>query len=184
MALTRPSRAPAATVTSGGVQVTPTTTIPGVFSAYAWKNVAITLWFGPPAFEDVATFERGCQKRVAECPDGISSVHIMVPGGKSMPTPETREELTRVLREYSQFSAAVAVVIPGTGFWTSALRALVTALSVLAKTAIKPQICANHAEVCDWLPGVHLERTGVQLNPKELLEALQQAERAGMQAVA
>lgn len=184
MALSLAPRAPTAPVASGGVHVTPSITIPGVCSAYAWKNISIALWFGPLALEEVPIFERACQQRVEQCPEGLSSVHIMVPGGKSMPTPETRAELTRVLREYAQSATAVAVVIPGSGFWTSALRGLITAISVLARTPIKPQICSNFADVCDWLPRMHLERTGVHLDPKELLEALHQAERAGMQAVA
>lgn len=184
MVLSRPPRASSAPVTSGGVHLTETIASPGVFSGYAWNDVAITLWFDAVALEDVAVFERGCQRLVEQCPEGVSSVHIMVPGGKAMPTSEARAELTRVLREYSRFSAAVAVVIPGTGFWAGALRSLVTALSVVARTAIKPQICANYAEVCEWLPEVHRQRTGVELDPNELLEALRQAERSGLQAVA
>lgn len=185
MVSSRTPRAFVAPATGDGVEVTPSTTIPGIYAAYVWKNVAISLWFGAPAFEDVATYEQGCRERYDQCPHGLSTIHIMVPGGTSMPTTETRSELARVLHEYSQLAAAAAVVIPGTGFWTGALRGLVTTLSVLAETAVKPQICSNYDEVCEWLPAIHEAKTGVALDPAELLAALKRAEQeAALQAVA
>jgi hypothetical protein len=185
MSLTRPPRASSAPIAKGGIQLTPSTTIRGIYAAYMWNNVAISLWFAAPAFEDIAAFEQGCRERIARCPEGLSGIHILVPGSNEMPSPETRDELARILREYSQQSAAVVVVIPGNGFWTGSLRGLVTTLSVLADSAVKPQICSNYDEVCEWLPAIHRARTGVELDPKELLEALKQAEReAALQAVA
>jgi hypothetical protein len=169
-----------ATDASSALQITPLTTLPGVYSAYLWKNVAITLWFGPPAMDDVATYERGCRARAEEFPGGVSSVHIMLPGGRALPSPEVRVELRRVIQTYSYVSAGIAIVIPGVGFWASALRGLVTALSVLGKTDIKPQICGGYAEVAAWLPEVHRERTGVQLDSGELLSVLQKAELAAL----
>jgi hypothetical protein len=169
---------------SGGIHLALSTTIPGVYTAYTWKNISIALWFGPPAsLDDVATFERACQRRAEASPHGFSTVHIMVRGGKSMPTPEVRAELSRIFRHYSQFAAGVVVVIPGKGFWASAIRGLVTALTLISQTDVKPQICETYGEVAEWLPGVHAERTGVQVDSRELLGALSAVELAGLQSV-
>lgn len=152
-------------------------TVAGVYASYAWLNVAIIIWFGPATIESVAVFERGCKAGRELFPQGMSSIHIMVPGGRSLPSSEARSELIRVFREYAPQSAANAVIIPGTGFWAGAMRSLITALCVLARTTTSPHVFADASEVSEWLPPVHFARTGVQLNPHRLSEVLQQISR-------
>lgn len=157
--------------------------IPGVYASYLWKNVAIALWFGPLSPADIPAFEAGCKAQGAQHPEGLSLVNIMVPGGKSMPTAEAREELGRIMREYRAASAEVVVVIPGAGFWASALRGLITAIAMLAPN-YHLHIAGNFVEVAEYLPGPHLARTGVALDPKELLRALRWVESQGNAAAA
>jgi hypothetical protein len=155
--------------------ITPSLILPGVYSAYMWKNVAIALWFGPLSLADIPAFEAGCKARCQEHPEGLSMVNIMVPGGKSMPSGEAREELGRIMREYEAHSAEVFVVIQGAGFWASALRGLTTAVSMLAPR-YRLHIAANFVQVAELLPEPHRARTGVEIDPKELLRAIRWVE--------
>jgi hypothetical protein len=173
-----------ASAATNSVRIAPSSAVDGVYTAYLWNNLSIVLWFDAATLESIVAFENSCRERVQQFPHGLSSVHVMVPGGKSMPTAEARTELSRVIRDYAQYSAATAVVIPGAGFWASALRGMVTALAMLARSTVKPRICSDFADVAAWLPELHEQRTGVRLEPAELLRALQEAERAGVKAVA
>jgi hypothetical protein len=157
------------------MDIVPSTIIPGTFAAYLWKNVVIATWFRPLSMAELPQFEAGCKARCAEHPEGMSVINIMVPGGKSMPTAEARAELGRIMREYEAFSAEVAVIIPGDGFWASALRGLITALSMLAPR-YRLRIAGNFLEVAEYLPEPHRQRTGVTIDPKELLRALRWVE--------
>lgn len=163
--------------------LTPLTLIPGVISAYMWKNVAIALWFGPLSLADAPAFEAGCKLNTEQHPEGVSMINIMVPGGKSLPTAEARQELGRIMREYQGSSAEVVVVIPGAGFWASAVRGLITALTMLAPR-YRVHIVGSFLEVAELLPSPHRARTGVELDPKELLRALRWVESQGNAAAA
>ncbi|MET0390851.1 MAG: hypothetical protein ABW321_33065 [Polyangiales bacterium] len=159
------------------LQPTLRTVIPGVYSAYVYKNVSILVWFGPMLMEDVATFEQGCQAMCEIHPEGVSSVNIIVPGGRSMPTAEVRSELTKVLARYSPHTAGAAVVIRGDGFWASALRGMIIALSLLLPRRRHFQIFGSLDAAAEWLPALHAEKTGVTIGSDELLTVLQQVER-------
>jgi hypothetical protein len=182
-AMPRPGGSDAPRSLQAPLAITPSLIIPGVYSAYVWKNVAIALWFGPLSLADIPAFEAGCKARCQEHPKGMSLVNIMVPGGKSMPSPEAREELGRIMREYEAYSAEVVVVIPGAGFWASALRGLITAVSMIAPR-YHLHIAANFVQVAELLPEPHRARTGVELDPKELLRAIRWVENQGKAAAA
>lgn len=169
------SRLPQPVVDRTPVELATYGTAPGVYVAYGWRNVAITLWFGPATVESVSAFEAICQRCVDTFPGGGSSVHIMVPGGKSLPSAEARSELARVFSKYAIYSAANAVVIPGAGFWAGALRSLVTAFTIVAQLASKPHIFADIHAASEWLPASHTERTGIAVTSRELLAALRVA---------
>jgi hypothetical protein len=158
-------------------QLTFLNSVPDVYTAYIWKNVAITLWFGPATLESCAILERGCRKQAAEHPEGLSLVNIMIPGGRSMPSAAVRSELARIMREHTQNAAAIAVIIPGSGFWASALRSLIVALSMLRPREMPLQIFGSAPPLVEWLLPLHAARTGLQLEAAELLAALRQAER-------
>jgi hypothetical protein len=162
---------------ASAVHVFELSAVPGVYSSYLWKNVAFIVWFAPATLESLAVFETGIKSLTERHPEGLSSVHIMVPGGKSLPTAEARAELARLMREYATLSSHVAVVIPGSGFWASALRGVVTALAMLSPRDKKPHICGTLPEVALWLPDPHRARTGVRVEPEQLLAALRYVER-------
>ena len=165
---------------SESVRLTHLNSVPDVYSAYLWKNVAITLWFGAATTESCVSLERGCRKQAAEHPQGLSLVNIMIPGGRSMPGAAVRAELSRILRDHSQHAAAIAVIIPGSGFWASALRSMVVALSMLRPRDMQLSIFGSAPPLVEWLLPLHAARTGVQLQAAELLAALREAEREAL----
>jgi len=158
-------------------QLTHLNSVPEVYSAYIWKNVVITLWFGAATLESCASLERGTRKQTAEHPEGLSMVNIMVPGSRSLPGAAVRAELARIMREHATHAAAIAVIIPGSGFWASALRSVVVALSMLRPRDMQLSIFDSAPPLAEWLAPLHGARTGVQLAAAELLGVLREAER-------
>lgn len=146
----------------------------GVYAAYAWKDVIITVWFNPATVESVAAFAAGC-KKLEGTSARVSTVHLMVPGGRTLPSTEARHALIRVFKDYAPYTVSVAVVIPGTGFWAGAIRSLVTALTIVVPGVNPPRIFADIDGVAAWLPEVHREKTGNVLEPAELFRALREA---------
>lgn len=166
----RPSRVEAASLTHFH-------TVPGIYSAYIWKNVVLTFWFSGATLESCKPYEEGCRACAAEHPEGVSTINVMVPGSRNFPEPEARVELSRILRQYGKSAAAIAVVIPGTGFWTSAVRAVVAALTMVKPRELPMQVFGGPAELAVWLAPLHGERTGVRVEATELQAIYEQAER-------
>jgi hypothetical protein len=150
---------------------------PGIYSSFAWKNIGITFWFGPVTLESCNPYERGCRAQIEQHPEGLSSVNIMVPGGSSLPSAEARAEIGRIVRDLGKHAAAMPIIVPGTGFWASAMRSLVAALAMMRPRETQLQVFGTARELAEWLPPIHVARTGVQLQAAELLSVLQAAER-------
>jgi hypothetical protein len=148
--------------------------VPGTYYAYLWHNVVIAVWLGPMTVESIPVIEQGCRVRGETHPEGVSTIHILVPGGSGLPTSEARSELGRIAREYGPQSPMNGVVIPGGGFWASAMRGVVTALSLLSPRN-KLRMFATLRELASWLPPLHEQHTGTAVDPAELLSALEQA---------
>lgn len=146
--------------------------VPGVFTSFVWQNLAVTVWCSAPNMESLAAFGQRSRAFCAAHPEGFSSVHVMIPGGTAMPTSEVRAELSRIINESAPHVAAGAALIAGDGFWASALRGLVTALTLLMPRSLAPRIYAQQEPLADWLAPLHSERTGVQVQASEVLQVL------------
>jgi hypothetical protein len=165
-------------------EVSPIAAVPGIFSSYMWTDVAFTLWFGAATMESLAVFEEACKQCIANHPGRMSSVHMIVPGRSVLPSAEARAALARLTTDYADSTAAIAVVIPGAGFWASAIRGLVTAIRMLGSREYELKMFATIDEVVGWLPEAHHKCTGVELKPTELLAALREVQRAAESAAA
>ena len=155
----------------------------GQYASYSWKNVVGTLWVGPVTLPGIELHD---QKLGALCelhPRGVSTVDLVLPGRFKLPSAEVRERLVRFTQKYAQRVVASAVVLPGDGFWASAVRGAVTANSLLSRTEIKQQVFATSRQAADWLPPVHLQRTGIVVEGEELAAFLASVERRAQIAV-
>ena len=149
--------------------------MPGKYAAYLWKNIAIIVWFDGPTLESLRSFERGSQEMIAEHPEGLSSINILVPGGR-LPTPAARRELSRILDAHAPHHAGSAIVMRGDGFFASALRGLLTALQLLQRKTIPQQVFSDYETAVTWLLRLHAVRTTETLDSTELLAALRQVD--------
>ncbi len=163
-------------------EIVPVDSVRDVFAGYVYRNVLITFWFGPATMQSLEVYEQSAKVRVAQNPQGLSVVNIMVPGGQSMPTAQARSRLGQIATEHAKAVAAVVVMVPGAGFWASALRGLVTAVSMLVPRDVRFHICGSLREVAEWLPPQHRERTGIAIDAQALLRVLQAAQEAALGA--
>ena len=122
------------------------TSVPGVYRAFLWHNVVISVWLSPVTEEVIPVLEQGCRLRAAAHPEGMSTVQIIVPSGGGLPSSEARSGFSRIAREYGHLSPVNAVVIPGSGFWASAQRGLVTAFSLLTPRGSRLRMFATMPE--------------------------------------
>ena len=91
----------------------------------------------------------------ADAPDG--SAFLVVLRSDVPPPPETaRALIKRVFQEFSKVVVAGAMVVEGRGFVGSALRSVLTMLSVAARPSYPLKVFSSVSEACDWL----VERMG------------------------
>jgi hypothetical protein len=148
---------------------------PGAFTFFGWKNMSVIVWSGQVTLASVERLERTSRLMRKRFPGGVSTMHI-VRGDITLPDAETRGALVRQSKENGDWLTAVAVVIGGTGFWASTMRSVVTAIGMLGSRAYEMRIHGSIEEVVRWLPAVHLKRTGVQVDPEQLLSILRRSE--------
>ena len=142
----------------------------------AWQNVTITRWQSRATGPATDRVSRVSAEIRGEYPQGISSVHLIVEGAP-LPTPEGRAGLNTLMNAHASQLACVAVLIGGTGFWASAIRAMITGLRSMSSRAYELRLFGSVEEIVAWLPALHARRTAVELNPDELAQALHTANK-------
>ena len=86
----------------------------------------------------------------AEAPDGAA--FLVVLRSDVPPPPEAaRALIKRVFQEFSKVVVAGAMVVEGTGFLGSALRSILTMLSMAARPKYPLKVFSDVAEACEWL---------------------------------
>jgi hypothetical protein len=148
---------------------------PGAFTFFSWKNMSVIVWTGQVTLAGVERLERISELMRKRFPGGVSATHIVC-GDTKLPHTETRMALARQSKEYGGWLKAVAVVIGGSGFWASTMRSVVTAIGMLGSRAYEMRIHGSIEDVVQWLPAVHLKRTGVRVEPEQLLSILRRTE--------
>ena len=145
---------------------------PGEMVTAAYKNVHIMVWYGNPTVESIDMLDTVTVDRVRECPSGISAIHVVLPS-TGLPSNAARDGLVQSGKRWSAHLACVAVVIERKGFWGSAMRGAVTGIQLLAPRTFVSQVHDSIEQAVEWPPPPHLKRTGVQLDPAELLSVIQ-----------
>ncbi|HMI85694.1 MAG TPA: hypothetical protein VK550_16465 [Polyangiaceae bacterium] len=144
---------------------------PGAFIFGSWKNVFIGVWESQATMTAVDRMLRATTALNDLHPMGRSTIHI-VAHGAGLPTPDVRAHFVNVLKKNADKLACVAVVVVGTGFWTSALRSFVTGLRWLAPRSFEFRMDGSIEDVAQWLPAEHLKRTGVELDRRQLVQVI------------
>ena len=144
---------------------------PGAFIFGAWKNVFVGVWESQATTPAVDRMVRATAVLNEIYPAGRSTIHY-VSHGANLPTAEVRGHFVDALNNNAENLACVAVVVVGTGFWTSALRSFVTGLRWLAPRSFDFRMNGSSEEVAKWLPDVHAKRTGVELDRRRLVQVI------------
>ena len=111
----------------------------------------------------------------AEAPGG--SAFLVVLRSDVPPPPEAaRVLIKRVFQEFSKVVVAGAMVVEGKGFVGSALRSVLTMLSMAARPKYPLKVFSDVSEGCAWL----VERMGPRSScaPAELVAQIEQARAA------
>lgn len=93
----------------------------------------------------------------------------------SIPPPEVRDRGAALIRENAKHVDAAVVVLPGEGFWASAVRSVVTASFVVARQPHPSRCCSTVEEASSWLIAIS-PRFGA--TPHGLVEAAQKLDHA------
>jgi hypothetical protein len=149
---------------------------PGVFNVHLLPDVLLVNWYGLSTLQSTPEFETicaQCSKRFAQQP--LSCVQLLTARISRLPDSDTRDELTRINQTYDSMIACCAVLIPIQGFVGSAVRGLVTAMSLKTRrTHANLKIVGTPETAVEWLVPAHHAATDRELDPQPLLAALHQ----------
>jgi hypothetical protein len=144
---------------------------PGAFMFGSWRNVFIGIWESQATMAAVDRMVKATDAMSELHPTGRSTIHIVVHGA-GLPSAEVRTHFVDVLKKNADQIACVAVVVGGTGFWTSALRSFVTGLRWLAPRTFHFRMFTTIEELSRWLPDEHNKRTGIEVDPRQLVKVV------------
>ncbi|HKP63048.1 MAG TPA: hypothetical protein VJV78_40205 [Polyangiales bacterium] len=149
---------------------------PGAQRTWLWCNVMITCWYGTPSAAAADRLAEWTEPILASLPPSakISYVHLITSKLK-MPDAATRSSLLASTQRYASRSGVSGVVVPGGGFWASAIRSFVTGIAVLAPRELDLRIFGAIPELVPWFAGEHAKRTGVHIDGDELMRLLEEA---------
>jgi hypothetical protein len=145
---------------------------PGAVTELMLRNVLILVWDQQPTAAVIARLEAASEYVRQHAARGTAMIHV-VRAPLQLPNDAERGAMVGMMKSHNVRS--VAMVVTQTGFLLSMLRSVVTGLRVLTGGHFDYRICQSHEEVADWLPDVHRERTGVEIDKTQLLRALGEA---------
>lgn len=150
---------------------------PGAFVVGSWKNVLIVVWRTQATAPLVDRLDRAIVTLAGRQPGLRSNVHV-VSEGAGLPTPEARAGFVALMRRNAGELASVFVVIDGSGFWSGALRSVLTGIRLVTPRSIQFCLVGSVDETVRGLPCEHEARTGVRLEGGQLRTAIGAAQRA------
>jgi len=129
-----------------------------------WKQFYIDIWRVHTSLVALRILERSFNEFRRAFPEGVGLITI-VEAGAPLPPPEARQALGQLLADNASFIRYSAVVYEGNGFRASAVRGVVSSLTLLARPPYPHRVFATATEACTWF-----QRSfgAEQVNGKEL----------------
>lgn len=103
----------------------------------------------------------------------FSIVHV-APTLKNLPGGELRAAFAEIAEKHVNEVLLTAVLIVGGGFWSSAVRGVITSVQVLLRRKLNTKVCGSIDEVVTWLAPEHSSQTGKPLDTAQLRAAIDQ----------
>jgi len=138
----------------------------------SWRNVAIQLWGGETT---VARLDKcgDCHRRVLRrYPNKLVTFAVIMPSVPPMLGEAERKRIRQLSDEQRHQTIAAVQVVEGTGFWASAVRAVLTGLSMFSVT--KNKVFDAVPEAAFWLASAGV----VEAKQQEVAAALMEARRS------
>ena len=136
-----------------------------------WSNLTLIHWRTEPRGSHVRGLEDMARQVLQDHPEGFSTVQL-VREGIGLPDAEARAGIAKMMSDLDMNIACIAVVFMGAGFWVSALQSVVTGIRLLAPRTFQMRFASEPIDLATWLPAHHHRRTGVQIDPAALAQAI------------
>ena len=152
-------------------------TQPGIYEYRAWENISVGVWVGQATREAVVGIYDIMREMNERHPNGHSSV-VFILDQLPAPTAEAQQEFTKLFSAPAEHMYS-AVVLEGSGFWASGLRAMIRNAHDASNGAMHIRIGTTVDEIMQWFPEVHEKATGRALHPRLTRHALLQIRETG-----
>jgi hypothetical protein len=114
------------------------------------RNVVCAIHRHGPAEPALEAQLTGLQRASQTNPDGVGFLLILVDGAKT-PDGDGRKRVMNAFAALGPRLRGVAIVMSGTGFWSSAVRSTVAVLLISIARGYEAKIFATTNEAADWL---------------------------------
>jgi hypothetical protein len=133
------------------------------------RNMTFSAWNTAPTAEHVQAFIELAQRLSATYPQNSNVTLVM--RNAELPGADARALLEELTAQYARSIHSVALVIDGSGFWSSTIRSFLTGLHLLRGNGYRCKAFATPAEAIGWLLPPHNADTAVTLTERELKSA-------------
>ncbi|MCC6808232.1 MAG: hypothetical protein IT381_12475 [Deltaproteobacteria bacterium] len=121
------------------------------FALGAYDRVILQSWTAKVKKEDVVVgYEHGHKIAQRFAPEKIAAIAI-ADTKSGLPDEETRKLSAEMIQKMKDAHAASAIVLEGSGFWSSAARAAVTGIHLLARTPFPTKPFATVELASEWV---------------------------------
>lgn len=150
---------------------------PGVFSAYAHRNVHLVIWESM-SVEAVRAVDQVHARRHRELGQRVSFISVLTPQ-VGFPDAQVRAEVHALQARWRGGIGCFVAVLEADGMWRSALRGFLTALQAVAPQSDgRVHLAGTLAYAAAWLIEPHARVTGVRLERASLKDFLERSRRA------
>ncbi len=140
-----------------------------------WRDFLVVIWRGETTMEGIAELEAHLAAFAAGQPDGVVLVTI-VERRAPLPPGKVRDALARFMARSASIRAS-GVVFEGSGFRASAVRSVVTGLTMLAKQPYPHKVFATVEQASVWLVEETNRVMGRSYQPEDLIGGIEAIRR-------
>lgn len=140
-----------------------------------WNDYFIVIWRNETKMEAVEGMTKLFDEFAGQHPDGVGFVTI-VERNAPLPPGSVRDALARFLGQATTIKGS-GVVFEGSGFRASAVRSVVTGLTMLAKQPFPHKVFATVEQVTTWLVEEINRAMGSSTGADELLDGIRTLRR-------
>lgn len=135
-----------------------------------WRGVSIVVWATQATAQHVHELQK-LTETIGQSRTCGSNV-VLVVNRAPLPTYEARRAIHELTRRYEQNITCSATLIEGTGFWSSAIRSLVTSLHLVGRWSFELKTFSDIGTLSEWVAPIHTRATGTEVSAEELAGAL------------